>query len=732
MDMKLRTKFSFLAIVLAVITISVAFYLLKNFSSISKVYSFQNHLQQVRFDFQNIQTFTDRVRSRGIDISNLRDEWMKIVEDLDVDFADIEEQNESVRISEEAHEMADNMVSAWSGMRSTMDMIAEHYFNIQNVEISQMLRNTILQSGIQEGIRYYRDYENLVDLENEMNLLENELVSVDYVYENFSNIFNDISEELEYDIEDTRSSFFVLGIIVTILAGLVTCIVSFILVSQLIKKFQKIQLIAGKLADRDLTYKAEVKGNDEVAVMVNSLNETIGILNDFFLVVKKTAESARESGEGINSSAAETASASHEINSNIDALGRQFDMLGEAVTRTVESLEQMSTMLSILINDNLKQTSLLRDSKSAIDEIANTIGSVSRQTTEKAQAAHEIEELVSDGDLKMSAAGDLLAHVTGELDEIGEIITLINAIAEQTNILSMNAAIESSHAGEAGKGFSVVAEEIRLLAESTAENAQRISTSIYKIIDNVHKAATTNSDAAIAFHRVSEQAKDMMNALQDINGSMMLVDTKSKEVTDQTAQVTLSANKINNYCDKLNVQQDLVSTEMDTMRHIFSEVITGISEIKHGTSDISERMMEVKQLSSESCMKMDELGASLNEFQTEEEEYDIPDFSELRNAYENESKDKVEAVTENINAEKDESEVKTAESAGQMPFTEKGNFATFGSSYTGSSASKKSQADDEEIEELEEVADLEEIEDDSFDDIKNEKIKNTDIKEIII
>ncbi len=677
--MKLRTKFSFLAIVLAVITISVAFYLLLNFSSISKIYSFQNHLQQVRFDFQNIQTFTDRVRSRGIDISNLKGEWVTIVEDLDKDFAEIEEQNESVNISEEAHELAENMVSAWSGMRNTMDLISAHYENIQNIEISQMLRNTILQSGIQEGIRYYRDFENLVDLENEMNLLENELVTVDYVYENFSNIFNELSEELEYDIEETRSSFFILGIIVTIVAGIATCIVSFILVTQLIKKFQKIQVIAGKLADRDLTYKAEVKGNDEVAVMVNNLNETIGILNDFFLVVKKTAESARESGEGINSSAAETASASHEINSNIEALGRQFDMLGEAVTRTVDSLDQMSTMLSIRINDNLKQTSLLRDSKSAIDEIAQTIGSVSKQTTEKADAAHEIEELVSDGDLKMSAAGDLLSHVTGELDEIGDIITLINAIAEQTNILSMNAAIESSHAGEAGKGFSVVAEEIRLLAESTAENAQRISTSIYKIIDNVHKAAVTNSDAAIAFHRVSEQAKDMMNALQDINGSMMLVDTKSKLVTDQTAQVTMSANKINNYCDKLNVQQDLVSTEMDTMRHIFGEVISGISEIKHGTSDISERMMEVKMLSSESCLKMDELGASLNEFQTEEETFDIPDFSVLRSEMEN-------GTIDTVTTEQDESEPKE-----ETPVLEKIEEA-------------------EEVEELEELEELEEPE----------------------
>ncbi len=729
MDMKLRTKFSFLAIVLAVITISVAFFLLKNFSSISKVYAFQNHLQQVRFEFQNIQTFTDRVRSRGIDISNLRDEWVKIVEDLDEDFVDIAAQNDTVKISDEAHEMADNMVSAWSGMRSTMDSIAAHYANIQNIDISQMLRNTILQSGIQEGIRYYRDYENLVDLENEMNLLENELVSVDYVYENFSNIFNDISEEMEYDIDETRSSFFFWGIIVTIFAGLATCIVSFILVSQLIKKFQKIQVIASKLADRDLTYKAEVKGNDEVAGMVNKLNETIGILNDFFLVVKKTAESARESGEGINSSAAETASASHEINSNIDVLGRQFDMLGEAVTRTVESLEQMSTMLSILINDNLKQTSLLRDSKTAIDEIAQTIGNVSRQTTEKADAAHEIEELVSDGDLKMSAAGDLLAQVTGELDEIDEIIALINAIAEQTNILSMNAAIESSHAGEAGKGFSVVAEEIRLLAESTAENAQRISTSIYKIIENVHKAASTNSDAAMAFHRVSEQAKDMMNALQDINGSMMIVDTKSKIVTDQTAQVTLSANKINNYCDKLNVQQDLVSTEMDTMRHIFSEVISGISEIKQGTSDISERMMEVKHLSTESCSKMDELGASLNEFQTEEEEFEIPDFSELRNSYEN--------TLEENKAESTESRQSSERPAVQETsvFSEKSNFNTFAAFGTKASENKNISTDEqttEEIEELEEVAELEEIEDGSIEDIKKEDIKTTDIKEIII
>ncbi|NLL99839.1 MAG: hypothetical protein GX220_00060 [Treponema sp.] len=619
--MSLRTKFSFFVIFLTIITVSLFFYLLVGFSSISRVYKFQTDLQQTRFDFQNILTFSDRVRSRGVDIVLLDHEWVIILNTLDDDFKKLEKSKIRNKMNDEIKELAENCINSWNGMRSEMDVIYEHYKNISQMDLSFMLINTIRNSGITQGIENYRETENLSALEYEIAAIEREFVTIDIVYETFSTIFNNITQKISEYIEKNQRTFFTFAIITSVLFSFSVIFFTTVLMSSLMGRFKKIQIIADKLSERDLTFKAEEKSNDEAAVLVHTLNDTISILNDFFVVVKKTAEKARDFSSTINTSAMETASATHEINSNIESLGRQFVLLDVAVNKTVDSLQDMTKMLGILLEDNEKQTHLLKESTNAIEEIGFTISDVNKKAIEKVESAAEIQELVSDGDEKMDVAGKYLTDITSQLDEIGEVIDLINSIAEQTNILSMNAAIESAHAGEAGKGFSVVAEEIRILAESTSENAKRISGAIYGIINNVRNANETNVKASNAFRRVSEQAKGMMKSLNEITEGIKNVDSRSKLLTARTKDISASAIKISSICEKISTQQNVVSGEMDNMRSIFSESLSGMDEIKIGTEDITKRMGEVSRMSSESCDKMEELGASLDEFATQDNSY---------------------------------------------------------------------------------------------------------------
>ena len=196
-------------------------------------------------------------------------------------------------------------------------------------------------------------------------------------------------------------------------------------------------------------------------------------------------------------------------------------------------------------------------------------------------------------------------------------------MAEQTNILSMNAAIESAHAGEAGKGFAVVAEEIRRLAESTADNSHRISSSINAIVSKVKEADKASSLAAEAFARVSEQAQDMSNSLHDITGDLREVDQKINEVEKRTQSVAETASKISGQCDQLNSQQMAVSEAMAQMHGIFSESKTGVNEIRSGASDIVEKMLQVSEFSAESNNNMKSLSSKLSAFRTSDALNDI-------------------------------------------------------------------------------------------------------------
>lgn len=628
--MRLRIKFSLLIVVLAAIILAVSFFLLSNFNRISDIYKFQSKLQQTYSDFQNILTFSGKVRSSGVDISTLSSEWKKILKKLDDDFLEIRDNKVRNELDEESVANVINCIGAWKGMRSDMDLIGERYETISSLEISGMLKNTILTSGINIGIQRYRDYEDVTVLEYEMANLDRKLATVEYVYENLDKLITAITANLDVYVQDAQSQFAVVAVIISLISASCVSVLAYFMMSRLVGRIKTVQKMALKLSDRDLTFKTDEKSKDEAGDLIRSLNDTIGVFNDFFLVVKKTATIAREFGQNINNSASETAAATHEINSNIDSLGKQFGLLNDAVTRTVSSLTDMTSMVKVLLEDNNAQAHLLSENNLAVDEIAQTVDIVSSQADEKSAAAEEIQQLVIDGDEKMTASGNLLTSIMADLDEISEIIDIINSIAEQTNILSMNAAIESAHAGEAGKGFGVVAEEIRTLAESTGENSKRISGAIYNIIKNVKEANMTTDEASKAFSRVSEHAKDMMLSLREISADIKGIDSKTQQITEKTKEVVSSAEKINTYCDKLNKQQNQVSEEMDTMHSIFSESIIGVEEIKHGTEDIVQRMLEVSELSSESCDRMDELGASLEEFKTEEDTFEIPvDISEL-------------------------------------------------------------------------------------------------------
>ena len=157
----------------------------------------------------------------------------------------------------------------------------------------------------------------------------------------------------------------------------------------------------------------------------------------------------------------------------------------------------------------------------------------------------EMHAYVADGDEKISATNEILGKIAQQLDEVYEVVTIINNVAEQTNLLSMNAAIESAHAGEAGKGFGVVAEEIRSLAEETSENADKISKVVNAIVVAVENANESSQAAFDAFEKVSNHADQIIGALQEISGGIGKIDNQMQQIKDRSDETSTAADEMN-------------------------------------------------------------------------------------------------------------------------------------------------------------------------------------------
>ena len=124
-----------------------------------------------------------------------------------------------------------------------------------------------------------------------------------------------------------------------------------------------------------------------------------------------------------------------------------------------------------------------------------------------------------------------IKDINANADMIQELIQVINNVADQTNILAMNAAIEAAHAGEAGKGFAVVADEIRKLAETTGENARNISSNLNEIIANIKGTASLTEETGRSITEMTGGIEDVADSMKEMTGGL-------KEITTGTAEVT--------------------------------------------------------------------------------------------------------------------------------------------------------------------------------------------------
>lgn len=392
-----------------------------------------------------------------------------------------------------------------------------------------------------------------------------------------------------------------------------------VLICKVLGKISILQDVTEDLANKDFTVDLEPAGSVEINNLMTNLNQMIDQLNDFFVIVKTTASKAISSGYSINDSANSTAAATAEIDSNIEKINQQFDTITQIVKSTVAVITEMNIHVDTLVQNNNDQTVAIEDSNNAVNEVVNTLEFINEMANSRSKGAEEMYDLVADGDEKISSTTGILAQITSQLEEIKEVVTIINSVAEQTNLLSMNAAIESAHAGEAGKGFAVVAEEIRTLAEETADNAKRIAKAIGAIVSSVNEANITSSEASVAFSKVSAHSKVVIQSFKDITNGIGKIDSQMHQIKQKSGVTASAADKINSYCSDLASRQKDISDQVDSMNDQFVQAMLAIRQIKQGTENIVERMKVVSSSSKESYKNMTELENVLEGFKTKSE-----------------------------------------------------------------------------------------------------------------
>lgn len=621
--MKLKSRFSLIALLCGIEMAFLTGLSMIGANYIQKIQNFQFNQQECQFALADMINYLNQSIHWSTDVATINDVWKEKIISANKKFRALSENPMRKFFPEEFIEQIDKSQTVWLKVVSQTNPFGAQFQSIQQTSLTDDEAGYIKRYGIKAGATRFPDSENVKSLQSRIILMEQQMKDIIKNGSDLQDVMAKTYTELVEIVENfTRMYRFIVIILGLIFIGLV-----FLSILQgtnrVIHGIKKVRDMSLELAQRDFTSEIEPEGSNEMQALMRNMNNMVYEINNFFLVVKKTASKAISSGYSINDSSTSTAAATNEINSNVEEITIEFDQINESMERAVRAINLTNEQVRTLVADNQSQTIAIDESTNAISAMASAVVGIRENAIKRTRVAEEMRVLVSDGDSKITATNEILEEVMGQLDEIGEVVTLIDSITEQTNLLSMNAAIESAHAGEFGKGFAVVAEEIRSLAESTADNAQAINEAISKTISKVTEAHESSKSASAAFSKVSAHSAEMIDSFTHITREIENIDDQTRQITAKTDITASTADKINSYCTNLATQQETVASEINSIKNLFQNALSAIHEISRGTEDIVTRMDAVGSLSKESYKNMTDLENILEEFKTNEDKDEL-------------------------------------------------------------------------------------------------------------
>lgn len=402
----------------------------------------------------------------------------------------------------------------------------------------------------------------------------------------------------DYYFKSLKTIQFMIFVIlaVAVLLSSILCIVLMGIIAKPLR-FVKDSILEISSGHADLTKRLPKATNDEIGDVVNGFNTFIEKLQNIISNLMDSNTNLKNVDENLQLCTQNTTASITQIIANIEGVQNQINNQAGSVQETAGAVNEISNNIGSLEKMISTQSDYVQQASAAVEQMIGNINAVNGSVQKMIKAFTVLEQHSNLGIETQTNANEKITQIEAQSKMLLDANSAIANIANQTNLLAMNAAIEAAHAGEAGKGFSVVADEIRKLSETSTAQSKTIGAELLKIQATIKEVVAVSVESNKAFTEVSSSIAETSEIISQITSAMEEQQTGSKQIIDALQYMNDSTTEVRVASKEMSEGNEQILKEIRKLQDATDIIQRGIEEMHVGAEEINKTGVALSEIS---------------------------------------------------------------------------------------------------------------------------------------